>query len=225
MKKLYLVTLITLLFALNNFSQIKKEEPKNTLENATIKITFLNLPGVNLEKSKWEMSYELRIATEKQLLDAMTNGRIEDLNAIPKLGDFVNKGSFTKNDLSKDVNREVVLTIPLDKMIQERLAGDLVNQSEFEKLVAQNKNTRESSAERQMKAQKFVLYANILVYDAKLKKNIIVPFNWLFPFTRFSHLPGANFETIFEIKEDGSLEKKVVLPERTKNTKTITIKQ
>lgn len=225
MKKLYFVSLIILLLTLDNFSQVKKEVSKNALENATIKITLLNLPGVNLEKSKWEMSYELRITNRKQVSDATTNGRLEDLNAIAKLGEFVAKNSFTKNDLSKKENREAAFTIPLDKKIQERLAGDLENQVTFDELAAQDKITPELSTERQMKTQYFVMYGNILVYDAKLKKNIIVPFDWLLPFTRFSHLPGANFETTFEIKEDGSFAKSIVLPERTKNSKTITTKQ
>lgn len=225
MKNFYTVFLIILIFALNNFAQVKKEESNAALENAKIKITLLDLPGVNLGKSKWEMGYELRIANEKQLFDAMTNGRIEDLNAIPKLGEFINKGSFTKNDLSNKENREAVLTIPLDKKIQEMLAGELESLVKFNDLVAQNKNTRESLMERQMKTQNFVMYANILVYDAKLKKNIIIPFNWIMPFTRFSHLPGANFEMTFEIKEDGGLEKRIVLPERAKKSMTITTKQ
>ena len=225
MKKLYFVSLTILLLALNIFSQVKKEESKNALENATIKITLLNLPGVNLEKSKWEMSYELRITNRKQVSDATTNGRLEDLNAIPKLGEFVAKNSFTKNDLSKKENREAAFTIPLDKKMQERLAGDLENQVKFDELAAQDKITPELSAERQMKTQYFVMYGNILVYDAKLKKNIVVPFDWIMPFTRFSHLPGANFEMSFEIKENGDVNKKVVLPERTQKSMTITIKQ
>ncbi len=225
MKKFCLGLFLILFLALNNFAQVKKEESNAALENAKIKITLLDLPGVNLEKSKWELAYELRIANEKQLFDAMTNGKIEDLNAIPKLGEFINKGSFTKNNLSNKENRETVLTIPLDKKTQEMLVGDLESLTKSANLAAQNKNTRESLTERQMKTQNLVLYANILVYDAKLKKNIIVPFNWILPFTRFSHLPGANFEMTFEIKEGGDFAKSVVLPEKLKNSKTTIIKQ
>ncbi|MEO8074676.1 MAG: hypothetical protein ABI891_15455 [Acidobacteriota bacterium] len=224
MKNFYTVFLIILIFALNNFAQVKKEDSNAALENAKIKITLLNLPGVDLEKSKWEMSYELRIATQKDLSDAMTNGSLT-LNADQKLGDFVAKNSFSKSSLVKKENREIVLTIPLDKKIQEKLANDLASLVEFENLVAQNKNNRESLTERQIKSQDFVMYANILVYDAKLKKNIIVPFNWLLPYSRFAHLPGANFEMTFEIKEGGDFAKSVVLPERAKKSLTITTKQ
>ncbi len=66
MKKLYPVSLAIIFFALNSFSQINKEESKNALENATVKIILLDLPGVNLEKSKWETAYELRIITQKE---------------------------------------------------------------------------------------------------------------------------------------------------------------
>lgn len=224
MKKFYIGLFLILFFALNNFAQVKKEESNAALENAKIKITLLDLPGVNLEKSKWEFAYELRITTRKEISDAMTNGRLY-LDADKKLGEFVAKDSFTKNNLSKKENREVILTIPLDKKIQEKLANDLESLVKFENLVVQNKNNRESLTEWQMKSQDFVLYANILVYDAKLKKNIIVPFNWLLSYSRFAHLPGANFEMTFEINESGDVAKGVVLPEKLKNSKTTIIKQ
>ncbi len=225
MKKNYIGLFLILFLALNNFAQVKKVESNAALENATIKITLLDLPGVNLEKSKWEFAYELRFTNRKEISDATTNGRLEDLNAIPKLGEFIVKDSFTKNNLSKKENREVVLTIPLNKKIQEKLADDLESLTKSENPVAQNKNTRESLTERQMKTQYFVMYANILVYDAKLKKNIIVPFDWLLPYSRFAHLPGANFEMTFEVKEGGDFAKSVVLPEKLKNSKTTIIKQ
>ncbi|CAN5671073.1 hypothetical protein BH24ACI2_BH24ACI2_02310 [soil metagenome] len=224
MKKNYAVFLIILFFAFSNFSQIKKEESKNALENATIKINFLDLPGVNLEKSKWEVAYELRIITEKELFEAMTKGSLK-LDADKKIGEFVAKDSFTKNTLSKKENREVILTISLDKETQEKLAGDLESLVKFDNAVAQNKNTSESLSERRMKMQSFLIYATILVYDAKLKKNIIVPFNWVLPYTRFSHLPGANFEMTFEIKENGDYARSMVLPEKAKTSMTITTKQ
>ncbi len=182
------------------------------------------MPGVNLEKSKWEVAYELRIASQKQLDDAMIDGRLS-LNTEQKLGEFVAKDSFTKNILSKKENREVILTISLDKKIQQKLADDLESLVKFDNTVAQNKNMSESAAERRMKTQNFLMYANVLVYDAKLKKNIIVPFNWVLPFTRFSHLPGANFEMIFEIKENGDYARSMILPEKSKKSFTITTKQ
>lgn len=224
MKKIYIGLFLILFFALNSFAQFKKEESNAALENAKIKITLLDLPGVNLEKSKWELAYELRIINEKDLFAAMTNGSLK-LDADHKIGEFVAKNSLTRSALSNKENREVVLTIPLDKMLREKLANDLESLDKFNKLVAENKNDSDSLAERQMKTQSFLMYGNILVYDAKLKKNIIVPFNWVLPYTRFSHLPGANFEMIFEIKENGDYGTRVILPERVKKSMTITTKQ
>ncbi len=76
-----------------------------------------------------------------------------------------------------------------------------------------------------MKIQVFVMYANVLVYDAKLKKNIIVPFNWVLPFAHFAHFPGANFQMTFQIEENGEFARSMVLPEKSKNSFTITTKQ
>nr|MBA2621693.1 hypothetical protein [Acidobacteriota bacterium] len=184
MKILSAAFLTVLLFAVGGFSQVKKEDSNAALKAATLKITLLDLPGLNLEKSKWELAYELRIASEKELFDAMTNGRL-DLNPDKKLGEFVAKSSFTKIALSKKENREAFLTIPLDTKIQEKLASELemLNKS----AAAPNKNTPEALRERQLKAQHFLMYANILVYDAKLKKTIVIPFDWGFPFARFAH--------------------------------------
>ncbi len=100
MKILYVIFLLILFSAFNAFPQVKKEESNIAPKAATIKISLLELPGVNLEKSKWEVAYELRIASQKELDDASTDGRLT-LNAEQKLGEFIAKGSFTKNILSK----------------------------------------------------------------------------------------------------------------------------
>ncbi len=222
MKILLAAFLTVLLFAVAGFSQVKKVDSSTWLKAATIKITLLDLPGVNLEKSKWELAYELRIASEKELFDAMTNGRL-NLDPEKKLGEFVAKSSFTKSALSKKENREAFLTIPLDAKIQERLASELemLNKS----AAPTDKSTPEARSERQLKAQHFLMYANILVYDAKLKKTIVIPFDWGFPFARFAHFPGAIFQMTFQIKENGEYARSMVLPEKTKNSKTITVKQ
>lgn len=222
MKKLFTVFLSSLLFSFNAFSQVKKEESNTVLTAATIKITLLDLPGVNLEKSKWEIAYELRITSGKELSDASVDGKLS-LDAEKKLGEFVAKSSFSKNVLSKKENREVVLTIPLDKKTQEKLAVEL--ESLAKSGDASNKITSETRLERQIKTQNFLMYANVLVYDAKLKKSILVPFNWVLPFARFSHFPGANFQMTFQIKENGEHARSMVLPEISKNSFTVTTKQ
>ncbi len=67
MKTLCTVIFAVLLLAFGASAQVKKEEPNAALKAATIKITLLDLPGVNIEKSKWEAAYELRIITQKEL--------------------------------------------------------------------------------------------------------------------------------------------------------------
>ncbi len=210
MKTLCIVFLLSLLLTIDGFSQIKREESKIALEAATIKITLLDLPGINDEKSKWEVSYELRIANQKELDDATVNNRLF-LDSNHKLGEFIAKSSFIKSGLSKKENREVILTVPLDEKIQKKLADELESLNK-PNIAALNKNTPESLSERRMKTQVFVMYANALIYDAKLKKNIIVPFDWVLPFTRFTRLPDASFEMTLQIKENGEFARNWVLP-------------
>lgn len=222
MKILCVVFLSTFFLTFDAFPQVEKAESTAALKAATIKITLLDLPGANLEKSKWELAYELRIASEKELFDAMTNGRL-DLNADKKLGEFVAKSSFTKNALSKKENREAFLTVPLNAKIQEKLASEL---EMLGKSAAPNKNAAETPLpERRLKTQNFLIYANILVYDAKLKKDIVVPFDWVLPFARFAHFPGANFQMTFQITEKGEYARSMMLPEKSKKSLTITTKQ
>lgn len=52
MKTLCTVIFAVLLLAFGASAQVKKEEPNAALKAATIKITLLDLPGVNIEKSK-----------------------------------------------------------------------------------------------------------------------------------------------------------------------------
>jgi len=222
MKILCAAFLSVLIFAVSGFAQAKKEESNAALKAATIKITFLDLPGIADEKSKWELAYELRIASEKELFDAMTNGRL-NLDPDKKLGEFVAKSSFTKNALSKKENREAFLTVSLDGKIQAKLAAEL--EMLDEPVAAPNKNAIEAGSERQSKTQNFLMYASILVYDAKLKKNIVVPFDWVLPFARFAHFPGANFQMTFQIDAKGEYSRKMVLPEKSKKSFTITTRQ
>ncbi len=53
----------------------------------------------------------------------MTDGKL-NLDADKKIGEFIAKDSFSKNTLSKKVNREAFLAIPLGKKNQEKLGED-----------------------------------------------------------------------------------------------------
>lgn len=222
--KIFSVAFLALLsFAVGGYAQVKKEDASAALKAATIRVTLLGMPGVNSEKSKWELAFELRVASEKELFDAMTNGRLS-LDADKKLGEFVAKNSFTKTALAEKENREAFLIVPLDGKIQEKLKNELEMLDESAVAVG-GKNTAEAAAAHRLKTQNFLIYGNILVYDAKLKKNIVVPFNWVLPFARFAHFPGANFQMTFEIKEGGEYARSMVLPEKTLKSRTITVKQ
>ncbi|MBA3633491.1 MAG: hypothetical protein H0W58_11905 [Acidobacteria bacterium] len=154
MKILCTVFLSVLLFVVNGSSQVGREESNTAPKMATIKITLLDLPGVKDEKSKWEIGYELRIINQKELNEAMTNGRLT-LDADQKIGEFIAKGSFVKNILANKENREVILTIPLNQKIQEKLADELESRIKST-TVAANKNALKPETERQAESQYFL---------------------------------------------------------------------
>lgn len=220
MKILCTVFLFGLLLAVDGFSQAKKEESNTAPKAATIKITLLDLPGGNLEKSKWEVAYELRIFNEKEFYEAVKSGKLKQMDTEEKLGVLIGKGNFTKNALSKNENREVVLTVPLDEEIQAKLKNQPQNRINLSKVTVTDEIIKKSK-EDETKAQVFLMYANALVYDAKLKKTTIIPLSWILPFRRH---PDANFEMTLRVEENGGYSNRLVLPSNQKST-TVTIKQ
>lgn len=220
MKK-FVCFVIILVFTFNVFSQIKKEESNREPKTAIVKISLLDLPGANEEKSKWEVSYELRVITEKEMREALVAGKLKYMDGEEKLGVLIGKGSFTKNALSKTENREATLTLPLNEEIQNRLNNQLKNRANVS-LSSLNEKRVGTTKDTETEAQIFLFYASALVYDAKLKKNVIIPLNWILPF--FRH-PNANFEMTLQVKENGEYASMLVLPEKSRNSLTKTVRQ
>lgn len=194
MKKTSVLLILLCLFSLSVYAQ--KTEPTKeaavlkTPAEATIEINFLSLPGKADSKSTWQLSYELRIIsqTEYSKTDKLKNMSLSG----EKVGELIFKDSFKKENLSKDANREAVLKIPLSKEIQEKL----------------QKQTETP--------QVFLFYCSAVIFDAKLKKNIIVPLNWIWLYKIY---PDANFGMEFQIVEEAtesgySYSKKTFVPEK-----------
>lgn len=221
MKILCVAFLSVLLFTFNAFSQVKTEEAEAAPKAAIVKISLLDLPGVKDEKSKWEFSYQLRLITEKEMNEAARTGKLKQMDDEEKLGVLVGQGNFTKNALSKNENREVTLNIPLTEEIQARLKKQPKNRAKLS-ASAPDEKTIESIKNSQSEAQVFLLYASALVYDAKLKKNLLIPMSWIMPFYRH---PDANFAMVFEIAEDGGINRRIIIPENSKSSITVTTKQ
>ncbi|MGI8668226.1 MAG: hypothetical protein ACR2J3_00065 [Aridibacter sp.] len=182
MKKIYILfTLFWLCSSVAHSQERRTEITKKDVvaevpKEATIVINFLGLPGKDNLKSNWEVSYELRIIDRKSETEAVKAGRLKYMSSEEeKIGDFILKNSFRKTNLSQTENRQVVLKIPLDEKIRAKL-----------------KNAQELK-------QTFLFYGSALVFDAKLKKNIIIPLSWIW---RYELYPEANFGMEFKIEEN-----------------------
>lgn len=182
MKKNFI--LIALVFtATAMFAQAQKPTPKTselstdkTPKEATVFIELLDLPGIKDTNSKWEMSYELRVIDRKSSFEAIQSGKLKFMEIDgEKVGDIIAKGSFKKQNLSQAANRKVSLTIPFDENIREKLKN-------------QSKTPRQ-----------FLFYASALVFDGKLKKNIVVPLSWVW---NYEFYPDAKFGMNFKVEED-----------------------
>lgn len=156
--------------------KISKTSTKKIPKEATVFIEFLDLPGIKNTNSKWEMSYELRVIDRKNLFEATKSGKLKSMEIDgEKVGDIVAKGSFKKQNLSQEANRKVSLTIPFDENIREKL---------------------ESQSQT---PHQFLFYASALVFDGKLKKNIVVPLSWVWDYELY---PDAKFGMSFKIEDD-----------------------
>jgi len=184
--------------------QASQEIPKA----ATVRITLVNAPGINNEGSRWEIAYELRIINQADDWKAWKLGKFK-AGSEERVGELIKEGSG-KNPLRFPENRQMVFKIPFSPEIQERLR----NQPRDQVKHTAGKITPEEIQllkEQEIKSQIFLFYPIINVYDAKLKKNIIIPqqLSW-----NFDGYPDAQFEIKIEIHDDGSYSFKSSLPTR-----------
>lgn len=222
MKLFWLSLLLILIFSISIFSQDNKIKSNVVPKTTTVKFSLLDLPGVKDDASKWEISYELRLITEKERYEAGKKDKLKQMENNEKLGVLVSKGNFAKSVLSESRNREVVFNTSISKEIQERLRNEPKNRVNLGEVKLTDEVIKKSK-EDEAKAQVFLLYANAIVYDAKLRKNVIVPLSRILPFARH---PKANFEMTLRVTENGNYISDVVLPETpTLNSITKTIKQ
>jgi hypothetical protein len=173
---------------------------------ATVKIVLLKAPGIDAEGSRWEMSYEFRIANEITLWEAWKQ-RKSNGGSDQRVGELIKDGSF-RESLRSPKNRDVVFHIPLSPEIQERLR----NQPRERVKDSSGRRTPEEIRllkEQEIKSQVFLFYVVINVYDARLKKNLIIPASRTWSFDGF---PPTNFEIKIEINSDGSYNVKSPLP-------------
>jgi hypothetical protein len=223
MKILYSFFVLCTFLAANGFSQTLAKQENTFLKNVTVIYRLLDSPGINDLESKWEVSYELRIISEKESYEAIRAGKLKQMQTEEKIGLLINKGSFSGKNLIKKENREVTFTVPLNEEIQERLKGepkDRINLANVTLTDEVIKKSREDEA----RAQVFLIYANALVYDAKLKKTTIIPLCFIMRYPQYS---GGVFGAAFKVTEDGYATQPVApqIPASSPVLRTVTTKQ
>jgi hypothetical protein len=202
MKRLLSLTLAAiLLLAISSVPSKLRARMKASQEvpkTATVKVILTTAPGISDKGSYWEMAYEFRLTNEITLWNVwkqrQTNGGSEQ-----RVGDLIKEGVF-RESLRSPKNREAIFHIPLSPEIQEKLR----NQQRERVKDSQGQRTPEEIRqlkEQEIKSQVFMFYDVIKVYDARLKKNFIIPASrsWTFDGHR-----DAQFEINIEINSDGS---------------------
>lgn len=175
-------------------------------KSATVKVVLLNSPGINDEGSRWEIAYELHLANEITLWEAWKQ-RTSNGGSERRVGELIKEGSF-KGPLRSSNNHEVVFHIPLSPEIQARLRDqprERVKESQGQRTPEEIKLLKE----QETKSQVFLFYSVITIYDAKLKKNIVIPASRSWSFDGY---PQTQFEIKIEINGDGGYSVKSPLP-------------
>jgi len=181
---------------------ISQEVPKT----ATVEIVLVNAPGINDEASNWEIAYEFRIAdltTLWQVWKQKQMGAAGD----DRVGQLIKEGSVKKAFRSPD-DRKMLFQIPLGPEIQEKLRNQPRDQVNF----TPGKPTAEEirlSREYELRTQSFLFHSVISFYDAKLKKNLMIPARFHWPCGSY---PQARFEIKIAINNDGSYSVNTSLP-------------
>jgi hypothetical protein len=186
---------------------ISQDVPKT----ATVEIVLLVAPGINEEESQWEITYEFRIANTLTLWEAWKQRQL-NVGSEQRLGELFKQGSVKKM-LRTPENRRVVLQIPLSSEIRERLRA----QPREPLKITPGKITAEDiklSRDQEIKSQNFMFYSVVSVYDAKLKKNVLMSASRTWPFGEYRE---ARFKITLEIHEDGSYSTKSSLPTKIRS--------
>lgn len=185
--------------------------PQEVPKTATVEIILLRAPGINHKGSRWEIAYEFRIANQITLWEAWKQRKLKGAGE-ERVGELIKEGTIKKTFRSSE-NQKVLFHIPLSPEIQERLRNqprDLVKITPGNITPEDIKHSRE----QETKTQIFLFYPVINIYDAKLKKNIIIPASRTWGFGGY---PQARFEIRVEINDDGSYSVNSSLPTKKRS--------
>ena len=189
-----------LLLVTNGLSQESKSgqlPSQQVPKSATIEIVLLKAPGIDDEGSRWEIAYEFRLSNEAAIFEAHKQEKSQ--GAEVRVGELI-KEADGKKSLRPPENHKFVFEIPFSPEIQERLRTqpkDMVKPPPGAITPEVIKQLRE----QEMKSQVLLFYSVINIYDARLKKNIMIPIPTSWTLAKY---PNARFEIRIEVNSDGS---------------------
>jgi hypothetical protein len=193
--------------ALGRYQSLAQTAPTS----AIIEVVLVNAPGINDKTSKMEIAYQLRITNESTFYDALHQGKF-NAGSEERVGELVREDSV-KKPLRYLKDRKVIFRIPLRAEIRERLRNQPKDRVKLTAASATAENIRLSRAQEKA-AQVFLFYSTFNIYDARLKRNIIIPISRTWTFTNY---PQAWFEITIEINGDGGYRVNTPLPAKVRS--------
>jgi hypothetical protein len=162
----------------------------------TLVLELVDLPGRDDPKSKWEVSYEFRIADGDEFSE-WASGRMDPAKRA-NVGLLLSKQSFTRGSLNSADGRRFSTSIPVTGNLLERLSNG------------------------GHRGQAIWLDATVRVRDAKLGKDFVERVNPAWRWPRFS---SGSFRVALEVSPEGLWSWKIVRPggEAPQGTKTVTL--
>lgn len=151
-----------------NASQSK---PFKLPEEIKLTLKVEEMPGLENPKSFWEGTYEIRVA-DWSTIDARTKAGADAVDA----GVVLLQSSFSHRSLSADENRRLIVSLPVNGPLRERLQQQRQN------------------------PQAFSLRAKVRFYDGQLDRNSAFSINRIW---RFGNFPDGEATITIKIKPDG----------------------
>lgn len=192
-----LLAILIVLGCGTRYSSAQTDVSTQIPSSAVIRFTLDKAPGLGMPKTKWDVSYELRLTTEAELWTASLSGKSK--SETVRIGDLVKQGTTTPAIASPD-EKTLVIEIPFDKSIQERLR---IQPNTRFNITASTVNAENVARlkEQERRSQVFMLYTVVNVHDAKLKKRVVMPISrgWDFADHR-----DARFNISIEISDDST---------------------
>lgn len=212
MTRLISLVLAAILFlAVNVPVKLRASVSQKIPKEAIVKIILLKAPGINDEGSRWGIAYQFRIINQADDWLAWKQGKFKG-GTGERVGELIKEGGV-KRSLQAPDDRTVVFHVPFSAEIQKRLENQ---PREWIKITPGHITAEQFrlSREQETKAQIFLFYPIISVYDAKLKKNIIISASRTWSFADYRQ---AKFEITLEVNEDGSYSTKSSLPTKIRS--------